>query len=105
VALAVSYFTTVTNVTTTTALYTTTTTPAYQRDLVVNNGGTAAIYVSLGAAVTSAVTTSSFALQSGQSVCLMGQVPTSTIVYGVVAVSGNTASAINLGWASVVSVI
>jgi hypothetical protein len=105
VALAVSYFTTITSgITTTAALYTTPTT-GYNRDLVIANGSTCAIYVSAGPAITGALTTSSFNIPSGQQVVLMGQVPTSTIAYACVAVSGNTANSVSLGWASVVSVI
>ena len=55
-------------------------------------------------AATSAVTTSSFLVPAGQSVVLMGQAPTSAILYTCIASSGGTSS-VSLGWGSVVSVI
>ena len=105
-ALAVSYFTqNTTSVTTSAALYTTSST-AYNRDLVIANGSAVAIFVNTGPAAANALTTASFEIPAGQQVVLMGQVPTSMKVY-VCAAGGQTAATgtINLGWASVVSVI
>ena len=107
-ALAATYVTTST-FTTSAALYTTpastAATYAYGRDLVITNSGTATIYVAVGAPVTSAVTTSSFAIPTGGSVLLTQcQVPSSTIIFGVQAVATTTSQA-SIGWASVVSVI
>ena len=102
-ALAVSYFTTITTgISSSTALYTTASS-GYYRDLVVANGSTTPIFVSAGAAAASATSTASFGIPAGQSVCLMGQVPTSTILYATT--GAGTANSISLGWASVVSVI
>ena len=105
-AIAASYFLSNKQVTTTAVAYTLPTT--YNRDLVIT-AGTAAIYVSMGAA-TSAVTTSSFLIPAGQSLVLMGAVPTITgtttasQVFACIAVSGGTSS-VSLGYASVVSVV
>lgn len=100
-ALAESYQTTVT-VTTSAAAWTAPTT-GYVRDLVIT-AGTKDIYVAFGQA-TSAVTTSSFQIPAGQSLVLMGAVPTTTaIVYTCIATSGGTSSA-SIGYASNVSVI
>ena len=98
-AITATYFTTAT-VTTTATPYTIGS--SYNRDLVIT-AGTANIYVALGAA-TSAVTTSSFLIPAGQSVCLMGAAPTTAVVYTCIATSGGTSS-VSLGWGSVVSVI
>lgn len=102
-ALSVAYQTVVTNITTTTALWTSPTaaTLPYVRDLVVTNSGASTLFVSCGAAAASAVTTSSFQIPTGQSIVLMGQLPASSILYGV---SSGTAAA-SIGYASVVSVI
>ena len=100
-AIAASYFLSNKQVTTTAVAYTLPTT--YNRDLVIT-AGTAAIYVSMGAA-TSAVTTSSFLVPAGQSLVLMGAVPTSSAqIFTCIATSGGTSS-VSLGYASVVSVI
>ena len=101
-ALAVAYFlTNTTGISSSTVLYTTGTT--YNRDLVVANGGTTPIFVGVGPAVTSAASTSSFEIPAGQSVCLMGAVPTSAKIYCTT--GAGTCSSVSLGWASVVSVI
>lgn len=103
-ALAASYFTAVTAAaTTSTALYTTSTS-AYQRDLVVTNGGASTCFISSGTGVTSASTTVSFAVPTGQSIMLMGQVPNSTILYGFAAAAPAGGLNISLGWASLPSV-
>ena len=105
-AIAASYFTTVTNpATTSTALYTTSTT-AYQRDLVVSNGGASHVLVAAqdrGHRLAS--TTVSFAIPAGQQLVLQGQVPNSTILYGFAAAAPAGGLIISLGWGSVVSVI
>jgi len=99
VAIAASYFTVVTNITSSAPLYTTATT-GYKRDLVVTNSGASTLFVAAGPAVSSAATTSSFAVPTGGSLILTQcQVPVSTILYGV---SSGTASA-SLGWASLVT--
>ena len=102
-ALAVSYFTTVTSLTTSTAIYTTSST-AYNRDLVFANGSNVAIFVNTGPAAANALTTASFEIPAGQQAVLMGPVPTSMKVYACAA-GTSTASSFSLGWASVVSVI
>ena len=101
-ALAVSYFTTAT-VTSSTSEYTVPAT-GYNRDLVVNNGATGAsnlLYVAMGTSSTSAAAATSFVVPPGQSLVLTGQAPVSAKLY---AFSPGTAT-VNLGWASVVSVI
>ena len=104
-ALAASYFTAVTAAaTTSTALYTTSTS-AYQRDLVVTNGGASTCFISAGTGVTSASTTVSFAVPSGESLVLMGQVPNSTILFGFAAASPAGGLNVSLGWGTVVSVV
>ena len=99
-ALAVPYQTAVTNITSSAALWTSPTT-GYQRDVVITSNGASTVFVSAGAAAASAVTTSSFVIPTGQSVLLEGQLPNSTIFFGV---SSGTA-AVSIGYASVVSVI
>lgn len=104
-AIAASYFTAVTAAaTTSTALYTTSTS-AYQRDLVVTNGGASTCFIAAGTGVTSASTTVSFAVPSGESLVLMGQAPNSTILFGFAAASPAGGLNVSLGWGSVVSVI
>jgi hypothetical protein len=101
VAIAATYFTTVTNVTTSTALYTTSST-AYNRDLVITNSGVSTLFVAVGAAISSAATTSSYGIPSGGSLVLTEcQVPQTAKIYGT---SAGTAAA-SLGWATLVSVI
>lgn len=102
-ALAVAYFTSQTNVVGSTQIGTWTAPTTYVRDLVIANGGTTAVYVSVGTAVTSASSTSSMQIPAGQSVCLMGPVPTSAVAYAIAGTG--TVSTVSLGWASVVSVI
>lgn len=102
-ALSVAYQTTA-SFTTTAALFTTATstasTYAYGRDLVITNAGTATIFVAAGAAVSSAVTTSSFVIPAGGSVILTEcQVPASTIIYGVQSVATTTSYA-SIGYAT-----
>jgi len=104
VAIAASYFTAVTAAaTTSTALYTTATS-GYQRDLVVTNGGASTCFISAGTGVSSASTTVSFAVPSGQQLVLQGQVPNSTIVYGFAAASPAGGLNVSLGWGSLISV-
>jgi hypothetical protein len=100
VALAVSYFTTATNITSSAAEYTVPST-GYYRDLAINNGSTALLYVTLGTAATSAAAATGFLVPAGQTTVLMGQAPPGAKLY---AFSPGTAT-LNLGWASVVSVI
>ena len=103
-AIAATYFTAVTAAaTTSTALYTTSSS-AYQRDLVVTNGGASTCFISAGTGVTSASTTVSFAIPSGQQLVLQGQVPNSTILFGFAAASPAGGLNVSLGWGSVVSV-
>jgi len=105
VAIAASYFTAVTAAaTTSTVLYTTATT-GYQRDLVVANGGASTCFVSAGTGVSSASTTVSFAIPSGQTLVLMGDIPNSTKLYGFAAALPAGGLNLSLGWGSVVSVI
>jgi hypothetical protein len=100
VAIAASYFTTVTNVTTSTSVYTTSAS-GYNRDLVITNSGVSTMFVAVGPAITSAATTSSFEVPSGGTVVLTEcQVPVSSKVY---ATSAGTAAA-SLGWATLVTV-
>lgn len=104
-ALAVSYFTSNTSaISSSTALYTTSTT-AYVRDLVVANGSTTPIFVSAGPAASSASSTASFGIAAGCQVVLMGQIPTSTILYATTGTGTAPTGTVNLGWASVISVI
>ena len=105
-ALAVSPFTTVTNITTSTALYTvaSATVPTFARDLVITSSGASTLFVAVGPAVTSAATTSSFMIPRGQSVLLEGFANPGTLPTVIYGTSAGTASA-SLGWASVVSVI
>lgn len=104
-ALAVAYSTAVTAAaTTSTAIYTTATT-GYQRDLVITNGGASTCFVSAGTGVTSASTTVSFAIPTGQSIVLEGQTPNSTIIYGFAAATPAGGLNLSVGYASVVSVI
>lgn len=106
-AIAVAWQTTV-SFTTSAALYTTPTSgnfSSYNRDLVINNSGTATIYVAVGAPVTSAATTSSFVIPTGGSVILTQcQIPAQTIVYGVQAVATTTSQA-SIGFASNVAYV
>jgi hypothetical protein len=104
VALAVNWFTTATNITTSVQVPYTVPSTGYNRDLVIANGGTTPVFISFGPAVTSAITTSSFEIPSGQQVVVMGQAPTSAVMYAVAGTS-LTVSTMSLGWASVVSVI
>ena len=104
-AIAATYFTAVTAAaTTSTVLYTTSTT-AYQRDLVVSNGGASTVFISAGTGVSSASTTVSFAIPTGQQIVLQGLVPNSTKLYGFAAATPAGGLNVSLGWASVVSVI
>ncbi len=104
-ALAASYFTAVTAAaTTSTALYTSATS-GYQRDLVVTNGGASTCFISAGTGVTSASTTVSFAVPTGQSLVLEGQLPNSTILFGFAAATPAGGLNVSLGWASEVAVI
>lgn len=104
-ALAVAYQTAVTAAaTTSTALYTTATS-GYQRDLVVTNGGASTCFISAGTGVSSASTTVSFAVPTGQSLVLQGQVPNSTILYGFAAATPAGGLAVSIGYGSVVSVV
>lgn len=99
-AIAASYFTTVTNVTTSTALYTTAST-GYNRDLVVTNAGASTMFVAVGPAITSAATTSSVGIPSGGTMVITeGQIAVSSKIY---ATSAGTAAAA-LGWATGVTV-
>jgi hypothetical protein len=103
VAIAATWLTTAT-FTTSAALYTTPTT-GYQRDLVITHSGTVGCYFSAGTVVTSAATTSSCYLPPGGSAILtQGQVPTSTIIYGVQYAATNT-SQLSIGWGSLVSYV
>ncbi len=106
-AIAVAWQTTAT-FTTSAALYTVPSSGAYgtyARDLVINNSGTATIYVSAGVPASSAATTSSFVIPTGGSVILTQcQVPASTIIYGVQAVATTTSQA-SIGFASNVSFV
>ncbi len=102
-ALAVSYFTQLTNISSSALVPYTIPSTGYYRDLVLSNGGTTPVFVSLGAAVTSAASTSSMEIPAGQSIVLMGQAPTSALMYA--ATGTGTCSTLQLGWASVVSVI
>jgi hypothetical protein len=105
VALAATYFTAVTAAaTTSTALYTTASS-GYQRDLVVTNGGASTCFISAGTGVTSASTTVSFAVPTGQSLVLEGLVPNATVLYGFAAAAPAGGLNVSLGWGSVVSVI
>jgi hypothetical protein len=99
VALSVAYFTTAT-ITSSTTPYTIPST-GYNRDLAVNNGSTALLYVTLGTAATSAAAATGMLIPAGQTMVLMGQAPPAAKLY---AFSPGTAT-VNLGWASVVSVI
>ena len=104
-AIAATYFTTVTAAaTTSTSVYTTSAT-AYQRDLVITNGGASTCFVSAGTGVSSASTTVSFAIPSGGQLVLQGTVPNSTLIYGFAAASPAGGLNLSLGWGSVVSVI
>ena len=99
-ALEATYFTAVTAAaTTSTALWTSPTT-GYQRDLVVTNAGASTCFLSAGTGVSSASTTVSYAVPTGQSLVLMGQVPNATIVYGFAAASPAGGLAVDLGYAS-----
>lgn len=98
-ALAVSYFTTAT-ITSSTTPYTIPAT-GYYRDLAINNGSTALLYVTMGTSASSAAAATGFLIPAGQTTVLMGQAPPSAKIY---AYSPGTAT-VNLGWASVVSVV
>ena len=106
-ALAVAWQTTAT-FTTSAALYTvpsssTVAYGSYARDLVICNSGTAQCYVSFGTVVTSAATTSSFAIPAGGSVLLTNcQVQAGGIVYGVQQVA-TTTSQVSIGYATATS--
>jgi len=104
VAIAATYFTSVTNPATTSTQVYTTSTSAYQRDLVITNGGASTCFVSAGTGVSSASTTVSFAIPSGGQLVLQGLVPNSTIVYGFAAAAPAGGLNLSLGWGSVVSV-
>jgi hypothetical protein len=104
-AIAATYFTAVTAAATTSTALWTSSTSAYQRDLIVSNGGASTCFISAGTGVSSASTTVSFAVPSGQQLVLQGQVPNSTILYGFAAASPAGGLNISLGWGSVVSVI
>lgn len=100
-AIAASWAVNGTAVTTSAALYTVAST-GYKRDLVIANGGPSTLFVGLGTGLTSAATTSSFAVPSGGSVILTQcQVPQSGIIYGV---SAGT-SATSIGFGSLVSYV
>ena len=103
-AIAATYFTAVTAAATTSTSVYTTSASAYQRDLVITNGGASTCFVSAGTGVSSASTTVSFAVPSGQQLVLQGQVPNTTILYGFAAASPAGGLNISLGWGSVVSV-
>lgn len=111
-AIAVQWQTTAT-FTTSAALYTVPTaafaatagTFLYPRDLVITNSGTATIFVSLGAAASSAATTSSFQIPTGGTVLLTQcQVPAGAIVFGVQAVATTTSQA-SIGYATNVAYV
>ena len=103
-AIAASYQTAVTAAaTTSTALWTSPTT-GYQRDLVVTNGGASTCFISAGTGVSSASTTVSFAVPTGQQLVLQGQIPNSTILFGFAAASPAGGLNVSIGYASVVSV-
>lgn len=105
-ALAVSYFTSNTSaLSSSTVLYTVAST-GYSRDLVFANGSSLGVYFNFGSGATGATTTASFLVPAGQSVVLMGQAPTSAKIYALTAGGGTVPTGtVNLGWASVVSVI
>ena len=63
------------------------------------------MFVSAGTGVSSASTTVSFAIPAGQSLCLMGQLPNATILFGFAAAAPAGGLNISLGWGSVVSVV
>ena len=99
-ALAVAYTTAITNITSSVALWTSPST-GYVRDVVVTSSGASTLFVSAGTGASSAASTSSFGIPTGQSIVLEGQLPASTIFFGY---SAGTAAA-SIGYASVVSVI
>jgi hypothetical protein len=101
VALAVAYQTVITSVTNSSLALWTSPSTGYVRDVVITNSGASTLFVSSGTGVSSASTTVSFGIPTGQSLVLEGQLPSSTIFYGF---SGGTAAA-SIGYASVVSVI
>jgi len=105
VAIAATYFTTATAAATTSTNLGTVSTSGYNRDLVVSNGGASTCFISAGTGVSSASTTVSFAVPSGQQLVLQGQVPNNTILFGFAAATPAGGLNISLGWASVVSVI
>jgi hypothetical protein len=104
VALAANYFTAVTAAATTSTAIWTSSTSAYQRDLVVTNGGASTCFVAAGPGVSSASTTVSYAVPTGESLLLMGQVPNATIVYGFAAAAPAGGLNLSLGWATLPSV-
>lgn len=76
----------------------------YARDLVVTNGGTASIFVSLGTGVTSASTTASFLVPGGGTALLTQcQINQSANVIGYVI--GSAASTVSVGFATNVAYI
>jgi len=106
VALAVAYFTANTTLfSVSTPLYTTSST-AYNRDLVIANGSGAAVYINAGSGATGATTTASFIVPQNGYVLIGGPVPVSTKIYAIPAAGATAATGtVELGWASVVSVI
>jgi hypothetical protein len=106
VALAVAYFTAnTTAISTSTPLYTTPST-GYNRDLVIANGSGAAVYVNTGTGATGATTVASFIVPQNGYVLIGGPVPVSTKIYAIPAAGATAATGtVELGWASVVSVI
>lgn len=106
-AIAVQWQTVVTGITTATNVYTVpsaSTVPygTYARDLVVNNSGTATVFVGLGATASTATTAASFLIPAGGSVILTQcQVPAGAVVS---AVAANPAS-VSVGFATNVAYI
>ena len=87
-AISVAWQTTATiTANTSTALYTVPSSGnfgTYARDLVVCNGGTGTCYVAVGSIVTSAATTTSFAVPAGGTVILTQcAVPTTAAIFGM----------------------
>jgi len=81
-----------------------TTASGYTRDLVIANGGTATVFVGMGASNV-ATSVASFAVPSGATLVLTeGAIPTSTPVTAIYGASGATGN-VSVGYGSVISVI
>jgi hypothetical protein len=72
----------------------------YVRDVIIENGGTAGIYVGVGSSVAS---TAGMLIPASQQLLLQGPFPASTTLYAIAA-SSSTAP-VYVGYGSVVSVI